>query len=132
MAKLPCFLCGKDIPVKTDKNKKRYLICNPCGAQIFIRRKEGMEKLEELIALLNDQDFVMNEHSHNLFVIQAILSEIRGIREQINKIENKSDFFAKDDEIKLRKQTLKLLNSRIENLLSQLAQIAEKVNPENK
>ena len=132
MAKLPCFLCGEEIPVKTDKNQKRYLICNPCGAQIFIRRKEGMEKLEELISILNKQDFVLHAHTHTLFEIQAILAEIRGIREQINKIENKWDLFASDEETKLRKQTLELLNSRIENLLSQLSQIAQEGNPEKK
>jgi len=132
MAKLPCFLCSKELPKKLDKNRKPYFICDPCGTQIFIRRKQGMEKLEELIAILNEQDFVLSSHTQTLFEIQAILAEIRGVREQINKIENKLDFFAKDDEIKLKKQTLELLKSRIENLLSQLARIAEKGNPDQK
>jgi hypothetical protein len=127
---IPCFLCGEKLEGRTSKNHKPYFICDPCGTQIFIRRKQGIEKLEELIAVLNEQDFVLSAHTDTLFEIQAILAEIRGIREQINKIENKSDFFAKDDEIKLKKQTLELLKLRIENLLSQLAQIADKGNPE--
>jgi len=54
MAVLPCFLCGKQLNQRTDKNNKPYFICNPCGMQIFIRRELGIKKLEELIRNLEE------------------------------------------------------------------------------
>jgi hypothetical protein len=130
MSFIPCFLCGQKLEKRISKNRKPYFICDSCGAQIFIRRKQGIEKLEELMSLLREQDFVLYAHTSILFEIQGVITEIRGVREEITKIENKWDFFATSEEIKLKTQTLEILNSRIENLLSQLAQIAEKGNPE--
>jgi len=49
MAVIPCILCGKDLEQRTDKNRKPYFVCDPCGTQFFVRRKQGIEKLEELV-----------------------------------------------------------------------------------
>ncbi len=48
MEKIPCFLCGTLLRVRTDKNGKLYLICDSCGSQHFVRRKQGMERLKEM------------------------------------------------------------------------------------
>jgi len=48
MEKIPCFLCGTLLSVRTDKNGKLYLICDSCGSQHFVRRKQGMERLKEM------------------------------------------------------------------------------------
>src|SRR5208282_509673 len=45
---LPCFLCGEELAIRTDKNSKRYLICNACGLQAFVRKKDGIKRLEKL------------------------------------------------------------------------------------
>lgn len=45
----PCFLCGNGIPVKFTKKQKPYLTCDPCGIQIFIRRKEGIALFEKCL-----------------------------------------------------------------------------------
>jgi hypothetical protein len=49
MAVLPCFLCGKKLDQRTDKNGKPYFICDPCGVQMFIRRKQGIANLRRLV-----------------------------------------------------------------------------------
>lgn len=127
MTKIPCFLCSKKLQRRTDKNAKPYFICNPCGTQIFIRGEQGIENLNELIATLRERDFPFREHARVLHEIQAVLTEIRGIKKELDSLDSIFNFFS-DDEHKER--TRKLLNTRIETLLSQLDEIAHKRNIE--
>jgi Zn-finger protein len=83
---LPCILCGKQLEQRTDKNGKFYFTCDPCGTQFFIRRKQGIEKLEELIRNLNDRELSIQQHRQSLFEIQAILSEIDGVKCEIEEL----------------------------------------------
>lgn len=46
----PCPLCGKALDVRQTKKKKPYVICDPCGVQLFIRSKAGMHSFEELVS----------------------------------------------------------------------------------
>ena len=75
MPAIPCFLCGKQLKRRIDKNRKPYFICDPCGTQIFIRRPQGIENLSELIATLKGRDLPFREHTHTLYKIQAVLAE---------------------------------------------------------
>lgn len=45
----PCPLCGKPLDVRQSKKKKPYVICDPCGVQLFIRSKAGMMSFERLV-----------------------------------------------------------------------------------
>jgi hypothetical protein len=45
----PCPLCGKPLDVRETKKKKPYVICDPCGVQLFIRSKAGMSSFERLV-----------------------------------------------------------------------------------
>lgn len=45
----PCPLCGKPLDVRATKKKKPYVICDPCGVQLFIRSKAGMRSFQQLI-----------------------------------------------------------------------------------
>ncbi len=120
MTKLPCFLCGKNLDKRIDKNGKPYVICNPCGVQIFVRRQQGIENLSELIRTLKNRDLPFRFHARLLFEIQAVLAEIRGIKKEIKALD--SVFSFSDD--KDKKRTRKLLRARIDNLFSQLKKIA--------
>jgi len=121
---IPCPLCTKKLPQRTDKNQKKYFVCDGCGLQMFVRRKQGIENLAELIKTLQKRDFVFRAHSHTLFEIQAILSEIRGVKEEIKKLDAEVHLFTSKKDEKIRSRTLKSLNSRIDTLLSQLELIA--------
>jgi len=46
----PCPLCGKPLDVRATKKKKPYVICDPCGVQLFIRSKAGMRSFEQLVS----------------------------------------------------------------------------------
>jgi len=43
-----CPLCKEKLEIRLDeKHKKPYVICNPCGVQMFIRRDSGIKILNE-------------------------------------------------------------------------------------
>jgi DNA-directed RNA polymerase subunit RPC12/RpoP len=122
MADLPCFLCGKQLNQRTDKNNKPYFICNPCGMQIFIRRELGIQKLADLIRNLKEGELPLRTHTRVLYEVQAILSEMDDLKAEIKRLDGEIGFFWIDQD-KLRAR--KLLEARIENLLLNLEQISE-------
>jgi ssDNA-binding Zn-finger/Zn-ribbon topoisomerase 1 len=48
--RFPCPLCGKGLDVRQTKKKKPYVICDPCGVQLFVRSKAGMRVFEQLVS----------------------------------------------------------------------------------
>jgi len=108
---------------RIDKNGKPYFICDPCGTQFFIRRKQGIENLNELIRTLKGHDLPFREHARVLYTIQAVLAEIRGLKKEIKTLDRELGLFTRDKD-KERKRARELLHARIENLLAQLKRIA--------
>jgi predicted RNA-binding Zn-ribbon protein involved in translation (DUF1610 family) len=49
-SRFPCPLCGQALDVRQSKKKKPYVICDPCGVQLFIRSRAGIEYFERLMA----------------------------------------------------------------------------------
>lgn len=45
----PCPVCLKPLDVRTSKRKKPYVICSPCGVQMFIRERAGIAAFEGLV-----------------------------------------------------------------------------------
>ena len=43
--KFPCPICGEKLDIRTDKKEKPYMVCEPCGVQVFVRNRRGIEKL---------------------------------------------------------------------------------------
>ena len=124
MAKMPCVLCSKELELRRDKHKKPYFVCDSCGVQIFVRGRQGIENLEELIKTLRERDFPFREHARVLHEIQAVLTEIRGVEKEIEKLDSGFDVFASDRRVKDKKRARKSLDTRIETLLVQLERIA--------
>ena len=86
-----------------------------------MRRRHGIEKLAELIRNLSECEIPIRRHAHFLYEIQAILSEIDGLKAKIKELDGQIGIFVVDDE-KVRAR--KLLKTRIETLLSDLAHIS--------
>ena len=122
---IPCFLCSQELMQRKDKHSKPYFICDPCGVQIFIRGRQGIKNLDELLATLREHDFPFREHAAALYEIQALLTEIRGIKEEINKLDSLLEIFTDDA---FKKRARKLLSKRIETLLRRLQKIADEKN----
>ena len=122
MSKIPCFLCIQELNERTDKNRKPYFICDSCGVQIFIRGREGIKNLAELISTLKERDFPFREHAHTLYEIQALLTEIRGIEKEIKSMDSVLDILFTNEH---KERARELLNKRIETLLGHLDVIAQ-------
>jgi len=87
MQVLPCLLCGKTLEKRIDKNGKPYFVCDPCGIQMFIRRKDGIERLNKLLRASEKNLIPFRQHAQRLFEIQALLTEIDGTKKQIKTLE---------------------------------------------
>src|SRR5204862_5794590 len=46
----PCCVCGEAREVRTTKKGKPYMICDPCGVQMFVRVETGIRRFERLVA----------------------------------------------------------------------------------
>src|SRR5712692_8201631 len=47
--KFPCPVCTRPLGVRLTKKNKPYVICDPCGVQLFIRGPAGIGEFERLI-----------------------------------------------------------------------------------
>jgi chaperonin cofactor prefoldin len=122
MARIPCFLCTHELKQRKDKNQKPYFICDPCGVQIFIRGRQGIENLSQLVATLKERDFPFRGHAHTLYEIQAVLTEIRGMEKEIKSMDTVLDIVFTDEH---KERARELLNTRIETLLGRLEVIVK-------
>jgi hypothetical protein len=127
MEKIPCFLCGKKLYVRTDKNGKPYLICDPCGSQHFIRRKQGMERLAELDHYFHQEKAGLAERMGSLLRMRARLHEIDKLKKEIQRLEYEAGFIFRDEE-KLRARDA--VQQRVDFLLDELERTAEQSDQE--
>jgi predicted RNA-binding Zn-ribbon protein involved in translation (DUF1610 family) len=52
----PCPVCATVRPVKQTKKAKPYVVCDPCGIQLFIRGPAGIAAFEKLADLASRDD----------------------------------------------------------------------------
>ena len=119
---LPCLLCGARLEKRTDKNRKPYFVCNPCGIQLFVRREHGIKLLDALLCNSARNEIPFRQRSEELARIQALLTEIEGTKAQIERLESQTGFFFPDED-KIR--ACNLLKIKLKNLFKELQQIAE-------
>jgi hypothetical protein len=100
------------------KNRKPYFVCDPCGIQLFVRRKYGIEKLEKFFENAARAEVPFKQHALNFHQLQAILKEIAGVQSEIDKLG-----FCLLDDRKLRTQNA--LKVRLETLFKDLERFAE-------
>jgi hypothetical protein len=122
MGTIPCFLCGAELTVRTDKNGKHYLICNPCGSQHFIRRQQGMERLADLGHYLFQQKAELAARMKTLLRLQALLQEIDTLKKEIQRLGSEAGIIFRDEE-KLRARDA--LQKRVDFLMAELERGAE-------
>jgi len=81
---IPCSLCGRKLEKRTSKRRKPYFICDGCGVQLFVRRKQGIEKLEQYFRSAEKADVHFRQHALNFHEIQAILKEIADVKNEFD------------------------------------------------
>jgi transcription elongation factor Elf1 len=47
----PCPVCLQPLDVRMSKRDKPYVICSPCGVQMFIRERAGIAAFRQLVDL---------------------------------------------------------------------------------
>jgi DNA-directed RNA polymerase subunit RPC12/RpoP len=102
----PCPVCGEMREIGISKKGKPYFQCGPCGAQIFIRGKLGIRRLEAI-----QSNSELKKKLETLDVLDSckllqINNRISFIEEEIAKIEAKGFSFELSKEQKAQKAKL--------------------------
>jgi len=128
---LPCFLCGHKLEKRTDKNDKPYFVCDPCGVQFFVRRKQGMERLENLLRASEQNAIPMEHAAQRVFEVQALLAEIDGAKAQIKNLDDEIGlFFPDEDKMRARKALKTRLDKLLEGFEKECANTRAETNAE--
>jgi hypothetical protein len=120
---LPCLLCGSKLHKRTDKHNKPYFVCDPCGIQFFVRRQQGIERLDKLLQTSERNAVPFQQAAERLYKVQALLGEIDGTKAQIGKLNNEIGFFFVDEHKVRARDALK---TRLDGLLKQLDEMCAK------
>src|SRR6266700_4505976 len=96
MQSLPCFLCVEKLEERIDKNGKPYFVCNPCRIQLFVRRPHGIALLNKLLADTARNEIPFRHRAEEVHKIQALLSEIDGVKKQIGRLESQRSLLCGD------------------------------------
>jgi len=54
----PCPVCTQAREVRTTKKDKPYVICDPCGVQIFVRGPAGIQEFNRLLQHTNKESLL--------------------------------------------------------------------------
>ena len=49
----PCPVCAEPREIRATKNGKPYVTCDPCGVQLFVRGRVGIERFTQLLERAN-------------------------------------------------------------------------------
>ena len=120
MPLLPCPCCGTGLEQRTTKRFKPYFLCELCGVQLFVRKKYGIERLEEFFRNIEKARIPYTLRAQHFHEIQAIIREIHDLSSEIDKIG--ISYLFNNDKMRVRK----LLQAQVDNLFSQLKQITNR------
>ncbi len=48
--RFPCPVCSASLDVRETKKRKPYVVCDPCGVQMFVRGARGIQRFESQVA----------------------------------------------------------------------------------
>src|SRR5207247_7181327 len=52
----PCPVCGQGLETRETKKDKPYVVCDPCGMQLFVRNETGISRFERLVNSAEQRD----------------------------------------------------------------------------
>jgi transcription elongation factor Elf1 len=123
----PCFLCGQELSIRTDKNSKRYLVCDLCGLQAFVRKKDGIKRLEKLASEIRGARLYFENAQREVRAMQAVIKEIDEIKNEIAQTEKRIGILFPDPDLVRIKEALE---RKLQNSLQRLDSLAQKGEPE--
>jgi hypothetical protein len=120
MSAILCFLCWKKLHERTSKRGKPYFVCDICGIQLFIRGKQGIERLKEFFRNAEKAEIPYRQHAQHFHAMQAILKEIDDVKTEIDNIG--VSYFFDDEKLRVRN----LLRTQLNNLFFDLEQFVRR------
>jgi len=119
---LPCFLCDRQLEIKSSKRKKPYFICDPCGLQAFVRKEQGIQLLAEMTTpVLEIENGVLKT-----------LSQLKRVNQRIEDIEGDKPWFSEDAELELAQKALQIEKRRLLRVLNDTGKIKTPDKPARK
>jgi hypothetical protein len=109
----PCPLCDKELHLKISCREKPYCMCLDCGIQIFFRGKEGIARLQEMIA---SEAAVVLEFSAPARAI-FLYHRLQHLKRQKDRLEKKQGVIFRDAD---RDRVIEALKAEIRRVRSQL------------
>ena len=109
-AQIPCFLCGKPLPVKLTKKDKPYFVCDPCGLQVFVRCKPGIQILARLLRSIAKKDSKfqsLDKSSYQTLSLTTRLTELQTRLERARDNKSLTDHILTDSETDTIERALK-------------------------
>ncbi len=106
----PCPLCQKGLEIKVSKKQKPYCVCIECGVQLFVRGKEGINRLEKKSGF--ELDSLIQESNRGAKTLAQLKAELREVNRAIE-----DDFLEEYPELREKRDDL---ISKIESLTDDL------------
>jgi len=52
----PCPVCGQALDIRETKKDKPYMVCDPCGMQLFVRNETGIARFQRIVSSAEQRD----------------------------------------------------------------------------
>lgn len=116
-SEFPCPVCGVALGIRITRNQKPYCVCDSCGIQLFFRGKQGIRRLQEIIA---SKALITNEGA-NLILAVALYNRIQQLRTQKRELEQKQGLIFRDPDLE---NTILAVDKEIERVQGELDKLA--------
>lgn len=128
---IPCFLCGNGAEIKTTKKNKPYFMCEPCGVQVFIRRKKGISRLNELLKSIGTNAVNYSGAKGRVLDLVAQINRLAELKGKLKEIQDKKglmEFLTGDRSFSIAEKALEKEIHEIEISLNAYLQASGKAN----
>jgi len=113
----PCPLCGTGLELRESRAQKPYCICDPCGVQLFFRRKRGIARLNELA----DRERSVAAAQTSTSAAVATFEILERLRAQRESLVNRRPLIFADDHLDNAILAIEREITRVEIRLDELA-----------
>lgn len=105
----PCPLCRGLLLVRETKSHKPYLRCDACGLQLFVRGKEGIRRLQALLASSQCVSSVQE--------LNTVLDHFRLLKDRLREIEERFPLVGRDPDLELEEKLVRRELGKIREFL---------------
>lgn len=112
--KLPCPVCGEGMALRVARTQKPYCHCDPCGLQLFVRGKDGIQRLKDLLA--------SGFQVPGIGRATRLLDQLQRIKDERERLENRRGLLFRDKDLE---QAIRILDRDIKMTRKRLTECAD-------